>query len=66
MSYEHLNSGDWLEQYRARQAARNEMMARAIEEGRTHVVIAGEDAPATSCGKTAPTAPTAPTSQQDG
>lgn len=66
MSYEHLNSGDWLEQYRARQAARNEMMARAIEEGRTHVVIAGEDAPATLCGNTAPTAPTAPTSQQDG
>ncbi len=63
MSYEHPDSGDWLEQYRARQAARNEMMARAIEEGRTHVVIAGEDAPATLCGKADPTAPT---SQQDG
>ncbi|MDV7022623.1 hypothetical protein [Atlantibacter subterraneus] len=57
MSYEHLNSGDWLEQYRARQAARNEMMARAIEEGRTHVVIAGEDAEAMSSGQTSEIAP---------
>lgn len=62
MSYEHLNSGDWLEQYRARQAARNEMMARAIEEGRTHVVIAGEDAEAMSSGQTNYTTPS---SQQD-
>ncbi|MEX5409624.1 hypothetical protein GV764_05050 [Atlantibacter hermannii] len=57
MSYEHLNSGDWLEQYRARQAANNEMMARAIEEGRTHVIIAGEDAEAMSPGQISEIAP---------
>lgn len=63
MSYEHPDSGDWLEQYRVRQAARAEQLFRAIEEGRTHVVIAGEDAEATSCWQTNYTTPP---SQQDG
>lgn len=63
MSYEHPDSGDWLEQYRARQAARAEQLFRAIEEGRTHVVIAGEDAEATSSWQTNYTTPT---SHQDG
>lgn len=63
MSYEHPDSGDWLEQYHARQAARAEQLFRAIEEGRTHVVIAGEDAEATSFRQSNFKAPT---SQQDG
>ncbi len=63
MSYENPNSGDWLEQYRARQAARAEQLFRAIEEGRTHVVVAGEDAEATSSWQNNPTAPTP---KQDG
>lgn len=63
MSYEYPDSGDWLEQYRARQAARAEQLFRAIEEGRTHVVIAGEDAEATSSWQTNYTTPT---SHQDG
>ena len=62
MSYEHPDSGDWLEQYHARQAARAEQLFRAIEEGRTHVVIAGEDAEAISSRQTNCTPPT---SQQD-
>ena len=62
MSYEHPDSGDWLEQYHARQAARAEQLFCAIEEGRTHVIIAGDDAEANSSWQTHYTAPT---SQRD-
>lgn len=39
MSYEHLDSTNKMQQYRAHQIARSEEMHRAINEGRTYTVI---------------------------
>lgn len=45
MSYEHQNSINHYEQYRARLQVRSARLSRAIEEGRTHTVTSDYSPP---------------------